>query len=128
MRSTRLKEDTLKGAMLLIQSLDPRPGQSINTGESEYVIPDVLVRKVSGVWSVELNSDSIPRLKINQQYAAMGEIYPQRQRRTVYPQQSAGSQKWLIKEVWKAVTIPSTEITRCIVEQQQAFFESVMNT
>ena len=43
MRSTRLKEDTLKEAMLLIQSLDPRPGQSINTGESEYVIPDVQI-------------------------------------------------------------------------------------
>ena len=72
MRSTRLKEDTLKEAMLLIQSLDPRPGQSINTGESEYVIPDVLVRKTQNTWTVELNGDSIPRLKINQQYAALG--------------------------------------------------------
>ena len=42
MRVTRLKEDVLKEAMLLIQSLDPRPGQSVNTGEPEYVIPDVL--------------------------------------------------------------------------------------
>jgi hypothetical protein len=30
MRVTRLKEEVLKEAMLLIQSLDPRPGQSIN--------------------------------------------------------------------------------------------------
>ena len=72
MRVTRLKEEVLKEAVNLIQSLDPRPGQSIHTSEPEYVIPDVLVRKVSGRWTVELNADSIPRLKINQQYAAMG--------------------------------------------------------
>lgn len=41
MRSTKLKEDVLKAAMQLIQTLDPRPGLSINTGESDYVIPDV---------------------------------------------------------------------------------------
>ena len=39
----RHKEDVLKEAVNLIQSLDPRPGQSIQTGEPEYVIPDVLV-------------------------------------------------------------------------------------
>ncbi|MGQ7170991.1 RNA polymerase factor sigma-54, partial [Escherichia sp. R-CC3] len=66
MRVTRLKEDVLKEAVNLIQSLDPRPGQSIQTGEPEYVIPDVLVRKHNGHWTVELNSDSIPRLQINQ--------------------------------------------------------------
>jgi RNA polymerase sigma-54 factor len=71
MRVTRLKEDVLKAAVNLIQSLDPRPGQSIQTNEPEYVIPDVLVRKHNGLWTVELNSDSIPRLQINQQYASM---------------------------------------------------------
>ncbi|MCL7666477.1 RNA polymerase factor sigma-54, partial [Klebsiella pneumoniae] len=54
MRVTRLKEDVLKEAVNLIQSLDPRPGQSIQTGEPEYVIPDVLVRKHNGHWTVEL--------------------------------------------------------------------------
>ncbi|MBN3074599.1 RNA polymerase factor sigma-54, partial [Pectobacterium brasiliense] len=42
-RVSRLKEEVLKEALALIQSLDPRPGQSINTGVSEYVIPEVLV-------------------------------------------------------------------------------------
>jgi RNA polymerase sigma-54 factor len=39
MRSTKLKEDVLKAAMQLIQTLDPRPGLSINTGESELCHP-----------------------------------------------------------------------------------------
>ncbi|WP_442672186.1 RNA polymerase factor sigma-54, partial [Serratia marcescens] len=37
MRVTRLKEDVLNVAECLIQSLDPRPGQSIQTSEPEYV-------------------------------------------------------------------------------------------
>ncbi|TMQ90996.1 RNA polymerase factor sigma-54, partial [Escherichia coli] len=65
-RVTRLKEDGLNEAVNLIQSLDPRPGQSIQTGEPEYVIPDVLVRKHNGHWTLELNSASIPRLQLNQ--------------------------------------------------------------
>jgi len=122
MRSTRLKEDTLKGAMQLIQSLDPRPGQSINTGESEYVIPDVLVRKVSNVWTVELNSDSIPRLKINQHYAAMGNS-ARSDSDGQFIRSNLQEAKWLIKSL-ESRNETLLKVTRCIVEQQQAFFES----
>lgn len=121
MRTTRLKEDTLKEAMLLIQSLDPRPGQSINTGESEYVIPDVLVRKVQDSWTVELNADSIPRLKINQQYAAMGSN-ARNDSDGQYIRSNLQEAKWLIKSL-ESRNDTLLKVTRCIVEQQQAFFE-----
>jgi RNA polymerase sigma-54 factor len=121
MRSTRLKEDTLKGAMQLIQSLDPRPGQSINTGESEYVIPDVLVRKVGKIWQVELNSDSIPRLKINQQYAAMGNSV-RNDSDGQFIRSNLQEAKWLIKSL-ESRNDTLLKVTRCIVEQQQAFFD-----
>lgn len=121
MRTTRLKEDTLKEAMLLIQSLDPRPGQSINTGESEYVIPDVLVRKVQDSWTVELNADSIPRLKINQQYAAMGSS-ARNDSDGQYIRSNLQEAKWLIKSL-ESRNDTLLKVTRCIVEQQQAFFE-----
>lgn len=121
MRTTRLKEDTLKEAMLLIQSLDPRPGQSINTGESEYVIPDVLVRKVQDCWTVELNADSIPRLKINQQYAAMGSN-ARNDSDGQYIRSNLQEAKWLIKSL-ESRNDTLLKVTRCIVEQQQAFFE-----
>ncbi|MDU6409594.1 MAG: RNA polymerase factor sigma-54 [Yersiniaceae bacterium] len=121
MRSTRLKEDTLKGAMQLIQSLDPRPGQSINTGESEYVIPDVLVRKHQGVWAVELNADSVPRLKINQQYAALGGS-ARNDSDGQFIRSNLQEAKWLIKSL-ESRNETLLKVTRCIVEQQQAFFE-----
>lgn len=46
MRHTKLREETLKVVIETIQSLDPKPGLSIDTEESQYVIPDVLVKKI----------------------------------------------------------------------------------
>jgi RNA polymerase sigma-54 factor len=121
MRVTRLKEEVLKEAMGLIQSLDPRPGQSIQTGEPEYVIPDVLVRKAQGHWTVELNSDSIPRLKINQQYAALG-TSSRNDSDSQYIRSNLQDAKWLIKSL-ESRNDTLLRVSRCIVEQQQGFFE-----
>ncbi|MBN3214545.1 RNA polymerase factor sigma-54 [Pectobacterium polaris] len=120
-RVTRLKEDVLKEALALIQSLDPRPGQSINTGESEYVIPDVLIRKVQGVWVVELNTDSVPRLQINQQYAALGNSV-RNDSDGQFIRSNLQEARWLIKSL-ESRNDTLLKVTRSIVEQQQEFFE-----
>ncbi|HAW3371612.1 RNA polymerase factor sigma-54 [Escherichia coli] len=121
MRVTRLKEDVLKEAVNLIQSLDPRPGQSIQTGEPEYVIPDVLVRKHNGHWTVELNSDSIPRLQINQHYASMCNN-ARNDGDSQFIRSNLQDAKWLIKSL-ESRKDTLLRVSRCIVEQQQAFFE-----
>lgn len=121
MRVTRLKEDVLKEAVNLIQSLDPRPGQSIQTGEPEYVIPDVLVRKHNGHWTVELNSDSIPRLQINQHYASMCNN-ARNDGGSQFIRSNLQDAKWLIKSL-ESRNDTLLRVSRCIVEQQQAFFE-----
>ncbi|EHX1847975.1 TPA: RNA polymerase factor sigma-54 [Escherichia coli] len=120
-RVTRLKEDVLKEAVNLIQSLDPRPGQSIQTGEPEYVIPDVLVRKHNGHWTVELNSDSIPRLQINQHYASMCNN-ARNDGDSQFIRSNLQDAKWLIKSL-ESRNDTLLRVSRCIVEQQQAFFE-----
>ncbi|EEZ3162757.1 TPA: RNA polymerase factor sigma-54 [Escherichia coli] len=121
MRVTRLKEDVLKEAVNMIQSLDPRPGQSIQTGEPEYVIPDVLVRKHNGHWTVELNSDSIPRLQINQHYASMCNN-ARNDGDSQFIRSNLQDAKWLIKSL-ESRNDTLLRVSRCIVEQQQAFFE-----
>ena len=121
MRVTRLKEDVLKEAVNLIQSLDPRPGQSIQTGEPEYVIPDVLVRKHNRHWTVELNSDSIPRLQINQHYASMCNN-ARNDGDSQFIRSNLQDAKWLIKSL-ESRNDTLLRVSRCIVEQQQAFFE-----
>ena len=121
MRQTKLKEDTLKSVIELIQSLDPKPGLSIDTGESEYVIPDVLVKKTGEHWQVELNTDSIPRLRINETYAALGQS-TQNESDGKFIRDNLQDAKWLIKSL-ESRNETLLKVAHCIVDTQQAFFE-----
>ncbi|MFL7010520.1 RNA polymerase factor sigma-54 [Enterovibrio norvegicus] len=121
MKESKLREPELKEVMQLIHSLEPRPGNLIVTNEAEYVIPDVSVFKDRGKWVVQINPDSVPRLKVNQQYAAL----------TKSGCSAADSQfirshlqdaKWLIKSL-ESRNETLLKVARCIVEHQQDFFE-----
>ncbi|MEJ2763910.1 RNA polymerase factor sigma-54 [Photobacterium sp. MCCC 1A19761] len=121
MRETKLKEPELKAVMQLIHSLEPRPGNRVVSSETEYVIPDVSVFKDHGKWVVTINPDSVPRLRVNQQYAALSKS----------ARNSADSQfirshlqdaKWLIKSL-ESRNDTLLKVARCIVEHQQDFFE-----
>lgn len=70
-RRLKLGEDELRDVVQLITSLNPRPGGQITAGQPEYIIPDVIVRKVKGQWRIELNPDAAPRLRINPHYASL---------------------------------------------------------
>ncbi|MFV0548329.1 MAG: RNA polymerase factor sigma-54 [Limnobaculum xujianqingii] len=120
LKLTRISEEALKGAMQLIQSLDPRPGQSIHASESEYVIPDVLVRKVQGKWVAELNTESIPRLQINQHYASMANTHNASDNQ--YIRTNLQDARWLIKSL-ESRNDTLLRVTECIVERQEEFFE-----
>jgi RNA polymerase sigma-54 factor len=71
LRRARLSEAEFGEVMRLIQTLSPRPGSSIDAAETEYVVPDVFVRRKGRRWIVELNPDSTPRLRINAGYASL---------------------------------------------------------
>lgn len=120
-RVTKLKEDALKSAIDLIQTMEPRPGLVVNTGESEYVIPDVLVRKHGEQWVVELNSDSLPRLRVNSHYAALGSR-TRNESDSQFIRNNLQEAKWLIKSL-ESRNDTLLRVSTCIVEEQQAFFE-----
>jgi len=71
-RRSGYKEPELQEIFALITTLQPEPGSKIASTQAEYVIPDVMVRKVNNVWRVELNPDSAPKIRVNQQYADYG--------------------------------------------------------
>src|SRR3569833_1447101 len=52
-----------------IRQLNPKPGLAFGTEPVTPVVPDVFVREgPDGGWLVELNSDTLPRLLVNNQY------------------------------------------------------------
>jgi RNA polymerase sigma-54 factor len=68
--STATVED-LRKAAALIRAQHPRPGSLIAEIETEYVIPDVFVRRREGSWVVELNPETMPKLRVNPDYAKL---------------------------------------------------------
>lgn len=70
-RRMRLDQAALQEVLRLVQGLSPRPGGKLPAGEPEFIVPDVFVRKHKGTWLVELNTDSLPRLRINPYYASL---------------------------------------------------------
>ena len=71
MRRTRLSEAALGEALRLIQSLNPRPAAQLAPADTEYVVPDVLVRRHHRRWLVELNAEATPKLRIHSGYASL---------------------------------------------------------
>ncbi|MCM2678611.1 RNA polymerase factor sigma-54 [Echinimonas agarilytica] len=121
MRRARLKEDQLREVMRLIQSLNPRPGSAIVVEDSQYVIPDVSVMKRNGVWQVELNPDAVPKIRVNEQYAAMS-----RGARNTSDGQFIRSHmqeaKWFIKSL-ESRNETLMKVSNCILKRQYDFFE-----
>ncbi len=115
----RCSDDELRGVQHLIVGLNPRPGSSFFSGDTRYVIPDVIVKKAKGAWLAALNPDAMPRLRINRLYADI----LQRNRGT--GQQLATQlqeARWLIKNVQQRFdTI--LRVSQAIVERQRHFFE-----
>ncbi len=121
MRVTRYREETIKLAIQLIQSLDPRPGESFNPTSTDYVIPDILVSKSSHQWIAKLNDDSLPRLHINQHYARLDDDNADQTARQ-FIRSHLQEARWLIKSVENR-NETLLKVARCIVEFQQAFFD-----
>ena len=104
----------------LVMSLNPRPGASFAKSEANFVIPDVVVKKVRGKWMAALNESAMPKLRLNRIYADI----LTRNRDSSNQQLSAQLQeaKWLIRNVQQRFeTI--LRVAQAIVERQRRFFE-----
>ena len=120
-RKVRLDEPELVEVMSLIRSLNPRPGGSIGRTGIEYVEPDVLVTKRNGRWTVGLNRDSAPRVRINHGYARMirrGESGAANQ----YLKDNLQDAKWFLKNLeYRNETL--LKVAGAIVDRQVGFLE-----
>lgn len=66
-----VSEEDLLDMLAEIRALDPRPGAGFEGGHADAVVADVEVRAApDGSWAVELNSETLPRLLVDQTYYA----------------------------------------------------------
>lgn len=121
LRKAKLKEHELKDVLELIQQLNPNPASMVIKEEIDYVIPDVSVVKKKGRWVVELNPNSMPKLKINEQYASLTKT-SKNSNDAQFVRSHLQEAKWFIKSL-ESRNDTLLKVSNCIVQQQQAFFE-----
>jgi RNA polymerase sigma-54 factor len=116
-----IDDPTLRAVRTLILSLNPRPGASFSVDETHYVIPDIYVRRIKGMWIASLNADAMPKLRVNRVYADI----LSRHRENSGSQQLASQlqeARWLIKNVQQRFdTI--LRVSQAIVDRQKSFLE-----
>jgi len=120
-RRSRIKEDDLKKVIQLIQSLNPRPGESINSSTPEYIVPDVIVKKNKGRWKIELNPDIAPKIRLNTSYSSLIRRADNSTDNTFLKDQLQEA-KWFIKSLLSR-NETLLKVASRIVEYQQNFLE-----
>jgi RNA polymerase sigma-54 factor len=120
-RQLKLTDQELRQTIALIQSLNPRPGAQIASATPQYIVPDVFVRKQKGVWRVELNPETAPRVRINPYYAGMVRRADSSADNT-YLKNHLQEARWFLKSL-QSRSETLLRVASCIVEQQRGFLE-----
>jgi len=113
-------DEALRAIQLLITGLNPRPGAAYANTDTRYIQHDVEVKKVKERWVASLNTEVIPRLRINRIYADI--LRRNRESGGQYLSSQMQEAKWMIKNIQQRFdTI--LRVSQAIVDRQRQFFE-----
>jgi RNA polymerase sigma-54 factor len=113
-------DDDLRIANQLIRGLNPHPGVGFGSSAAEYVVPDIFVRRVRNRWAAQLNSEVMPRLRVNQAYAAIVKRDKGSEGHAPWSQRLQEA-RWLIRNIQQRFdTI--LRVSQAIVDRQHNFF------
>ena len=105
-----------------LRRLNPKPGLAFGSTVVQPIVPDVFVRAArDGAWLVELNSDTLPKVLVNQTYYAKVSATARRDAEKSYLADCLQNATWLVRALdQRARTI--LKVANEIVRQQDAFF------
>jgi RNA polymerase sigma-54 factor len=113
-------EAELRAACALIRTLDPKPGRRHAGKGADYVVPDVIVRKENGKWTVVPNRSFLPRARLHQEYAALFQRARGGDRSPMA--QELQEARWLIQNIEQRFQTIQ-RVAEAIVARQRTFFE-----
>ncbi len=120
-RLTRVDDDDLAEMIGEIRALNPKPGNAFGSTLVQPIVPDVVVRAgPDGGWLVELNSETLPKVLVNQSYFARVAKTAKGEKDKLYLSECMQTANWLVKSLdQRAKTI--LKVATEIVRQQDAF-------
>jgi RNA polymerase sigma-54 factor len=121
MKKLHINATQTEELLTLIQGLNPKPGLGIGHQDTQYIVPDAFVTKVNDRWVVQLNFDTIPHVKINQNYASLIRKSDS-SRDNQFLKNQLQEAKWFLKSLENRQETLKNVIV-CIVEKQKGFLE-----
>lgn len=114
-------DEDLRDMVAEIRSLNPRPGAAYHSEPAETLVPDVMVREgLGGMWHVELNTDTLPRVLVDQRYHARVAKGARSDQEKTFVADCMATANWLVKSLdQRAKTI--LKVSSEIVRQQDGF-------
>ena len=114
-------DEDLREMVAELRALTPRPGAAFGGEPAQPVAPDVFVREgPGGLWHVELNGDTLPRLLVDQRYHARVSAGARSDQEKTFVADCMAQANWLVKSLdQRAKTI--LKVSSEIVRQQDAF-------
>ena len=103
-----------------IRHLNPRPGWNVEPTATQFITPDVIVRKIRGRWTATLNRAVVPRVKLNQEYAAMFKEHRDAQHGELA--QHLQEARWTVKNVQQRFST-ILMVADAILKRQHHFLE-----
>ncbi len=122
LRICRVDAEDMAEMIAEIKSLDPRPGLAFDPPLAQTVVPDILMRaQQDGGWIVELNSETLPRVLVNNSYYVRVSRATRSKAERDYLSERLQAANWMVKSLHqRATTI--LKVAAEIVRQQDAFF------
>jgi RNA polymerase sigma-54 factor len=115
--------EEIKEALLLINKLNPKPGEGYWDSRQNYIVPDFIVENVDDELVVSLNEWNIPGLKISPHYM---KLYQQHKKLDKdvrqFLKKKVDSAKWFLQALYQR-RITMLKTMNAIVELQRDFFE-----
>lgn len=104
----------------IIKKLDPKPGIRFCSDTTRYIVPDVYIEKIDGVYFVNVNEEGIPSLKINKTYRTL--LSDKNSLEYKFVKERLQSALWIIKSIEQRVQTIK-RVVEAIVKYQIDFFD-----
>jgi RNA polymerase sigma-54 factor len=120
-QKVKCKEPVLVQAIKLIKSLNPSPGLQYSSDPGQIVTPDVFIKKINKRWTVLLNPNNQPNIKLRTEYVEVAKEVENTPENLPFLEK-LNEAKVLIRSI-KQRSDTILKVAQAIVEKQQGFFE-----
>ena len=125
-RALRVTDSVLQDLIKLIRTLEPKPGKIFSLSTTDYITPDVYVKKINGKWKISLNGNTQTELRVNSHYEDM--LSPTNQKEALskdtskYIKENLQQARWFINSLEnRNSTI--LNVAHAIIENQLPFLQ-----